>query len=106
MTDRAKAREALKKLDELDRKRREADRLYQEIRRRLEHDAYDTNREAYQRSKGSRSGGPSTCSLCHKPLVYGEEVVEIIDDDGTILRREHYFDCHSAEHRKNQGWVG
>lgn len=100
---REKAREALRKLEELEAKRREQERFYHELRNRLEDEAYGPPR---RRPYAVARGEPTTCSVCGAPFVYREEVIEILDDDGNILRRQHFFNCRDALHRKNQGWVG
>lgn len=83
---RAKAREALKKVDELEAKRRQQDQLYQELRRSLEIEAYESRR-------GVAQGQLKQCSVCSRPFDYGDITLELVDDDGSIVAVRHYPNC-------------
>jgi len=106
MSEREKARAALKKLDELEAKIRERDRLISEMRHRLEHDAYDTRRRRAglhpsPRHRAKPSSDLRACAHCGWEFVPGEEVVEYLDDAGKIVARYHAFaeECRRASER-------
>ena len=87
MTDRIKAREALRKLDEeLEPLMRRRAQLMDELRERLYHDAYEARRR-------TERTGRDSCSRCERKFEPGMEVRELVDDNGVVQRRYHYPDC-------------
>jgi hypothetical protein len=105
VSDREKARRALKQLELIREKRAEQRRLEIELRHSLEHQAYDSRhkRAGYgpNRIPPKRSTGPHACAACGWEFVPGEEVLEYLDDDGQVVSRYHFFkeECRRAGER-------
>jgi hypothetical protein len=96
MTDRSRARAALKKLDEeLEPKLRRREQLIRELRRSLHHEAYEERPLFLHPSTGvplpsaETLARDSKCRECGGAFYPGETVVEYVDDDGTVVARYH-----------------
>ncbi len=86
--NKVKARGALKKLEELEAKRAEQRKTERELRRTLEHRAYEPRRRT-----PNPGSSPSTCAECGRRFIPGREVLEYLDDDGRVVTRYCYPPC-------------
>lgn len=84
--ERFKSRDALKKLDELDRKRAEQLRLQRQLRAKLEEKAYDARTQ-----RNERVDHLNACASCGGLFQRGEYVREFLDDSGRIVNRHHEY---------------
>lgn len=96
MSEREKARRALKKLEELEAKRAEQRRLERELRRSLERQAYDEddlyippNVGVSIAPRAVRALNEGRCGSCGGKFRHGEHVREYLDDDGRVVARYH-----------------
>lgn len=87
----SKYKDALKKLDELEAKRAELERVYRELRRSILHHGVE-NREFESRSEwlGPNDQPPrDQCLDCRRPFIRGQRVVEYLDDGEKVIARYH-----------------
>jgi hypothetical protein len=97
MSEREKARRALKKLEEVEAKRAEQRRLEAELRRSLERQAYDARDLYLHRASGGVSRAlpeitalhEGRCAACGQRFMEGMRVRELLDDDGRVIARYH-----------------
>jgi hypothetical protein len=93
VSDREKARRALKKLEEVEVKRAEQRRLEWELRRSLERQAYDSSQRFVGQVRQPSSVAPRRCSECRQEFLYGDVIEDIVGDDGTIVASYHHPSC-------------
>lgn len=110
----AKARAALKKLEVLEAKRAQVDRLYDELRESLLHEAYGSRSHVQQlgpnphrRGSVRQTHGPESCGRCGWQFVPGETVLEYVESDGRVVARYHaYADECSRAMERHPEWQG
>ena len=100
----SKYKNALAKLEALEAKRREQDQLYRELRRSILHEAVSTGELKKQR-RSQKAGQFAVCSKCGQKFVPGEEIIDYLDPDGTLVARYHYHpeECRTAAQHYERG---
>ena len=91
MSDRERYLRALEALNQLEEKLSEQRKTVSQLRTALEDRAY-THQRSGKRENNMRA---EHCAVCGKLFQLGQEVEELVDDHGRVVRRRHYFrkDC-------------